>query len=198
MTKPTVLIPNESSPPGVRSAPISTDELRAHLRLPVFSPPNAEEDVYLQMLLDVALVEAEAKQNRDLIARQWTLRVYPPIETEIRLRAECQRIDQVLAYDSDGVASTVDSADYYLDAASSSLIFTEIPSVDRYLEIIFTTRTLDPFPEHVRYGILLLAGWWYQQRVPIVEKSTTQVPLEYPFAVSHLLRKGAWPSAAVL
>jgi uncharacterized phiE125 gp8 family phage protein len=163
----------------------------------VVSPPQADEEAYLQMLLDAALIEAEAKQNRDLISRKWTLRVYGAVDPEVRLRAECSAIDKVTAYDDDGVAAELDPSTYYLDAPSSAIVFLVLPDVGRWVDIDFTTRSISPLPEHLRYGILLLAGWWYQQRAPIIEKSTGSVAVECPFAVSHLLRKGAWQHAAV-
>ena len=184
----------ETSPPQTSPCPISVSELRTHLRLPEYSPPITTEDARLQMLLDAAWQEAAGRQNRDLTPLEWWLTVYPPLPREIQLRADCASIGQVVSVADDGAQSVVDPATYYLDSQRSRLVWLSLPDVGRYVRIRHSTSGLASLPDYLRYGVLLLAAYWYQLGWPVADKFAVP-PHEYPVGISHLLSAGAFPSA---
>lgn len=190
-----VLTPYNQSPPESIVWPVSLSELKTHLKLPEYSPPDSSLDAYLQVLLNAAHEEAEAKQNRDLAVRTWKLTAYAPLAQELQLRADCASIDSVTLFDGD-TQTEADASTYTLDAARSRLVWEEIPSCDR-VEVVHTTAGVSAIAESLKAGILLLAGWLYQQGMPRSGVSSA-VLAAYPVAIERLLTIGGFHCAAVL
>ncbi len=108
----------EASPVESFVEPLTVEEVRLYLKLPVLSPPDTDEDDFLETLIISARERAEIEQNRDLIEKHYRLSLdYWPCDA-IELRSPLVSVDRVRYRDSDGDYTTLtEGTDYIVDTA---------------------------------------------------------------------------------
>lgn len=201
-----ILTPTATSPPQSFSEPLSIEEMQQFLRLPIYSPADAESELLLDAMIRAArsLAETERYQGRDIAGRQWdlTLDTFPP-GGEIELRRELESVDLFTYKDSGGTTrALVENTDYFVDTVRG--LVTTLPSGTWPAAMLWPTSailirhtTKDYIEEEVRHGLKLLVAQWYEGRLPFDAQANishsaanAQAPTTLPFAVELLLKMG--------
>ena len=207
----------ETSPSQTFVEPMTTDEVRRYLRLPIYSPVDPDEDTDLQGYIIAAREQAEIFQNRDLVQKQWDMALDYWPSYRVEMRDPLVSVDLVQYKDSDGViwpmsenvASPPDNTDdidmqYVVDTQSHPGKI--IPPYNQ------TWPTFAPWPssailvrftsgfapgswfwndagQRVKMGMKMLISAWYNNRLPF--ERGIGPSSEYPFAVTSCLSHGA-------
>jgi uncharacterized phiE125 gp8 family phage protein len=177
-----------TSPVQSFTEPISLAEAKAFLRLPTYSPTDAEADAMVSDLITAAREQAEMYQGRDLVAKQWdlTLDYFPA--GGILLREPLVSVDLVKYKNSAGTETTlVATTEYIVDTARALVMppygeswpsFTAWPS--SAVTIRFTTSA-GAVSQSILTGMKLLIMGWHSGQIPKEQAS---------FAAAHML--GSW------
>jgi uncharacterized phiE125 gp8 family phage protein len=194
----------DASPAQSFEALITLDEIKGYLKIPE-SVVDDIRDTLLETFIQAAREQAEIKQGRHIVRKQFD-RVYDYWPgSRIELTAPLISVDLVQYRDSSGEAHVLtEGTDYIVDTAKQPGIiippysatfpsFTAWPS--SAVLIRFTTGYgstsawwKSDAGNRIKNGMLLLVSWWYNNRLPF-ENAT--VLSEYPFQVTQCLSYGS-------
>jgi len=176
-------------------APVTVTELKAHCRV-TFD----DDDVYIQALLDAAIMHLEGVAGRKFITQKWKLFLDAwPGGAEIVLPyGDCSAVDSITYKDRDGVQATWASSKYVVDTDSVPgrvvIAYDESwPAETLYnvnpIEVIFDSGyggTADDIPEDLKHAIKFLVCHWYENR-EVITTGTIVAPI--PKTVDALIWK---------
>lgn len=196
----------ETSPAQSWTEPVSRNEVKAHLRLPARSPADTAEDSMIDGMIVAAREEAELRQNRDIVRKQWdcTFDYWP--NYRIELRDPLVSVDLIRYRDYNGDYTTLTpETDYIVNAAHHPGVVT--PAWAK------TWQTFAPYPsgavlirftsgfasgstfwtagqgQRVKIGMLMLINAWFNNRLPY-EPGVPHIG-EYPNGIEACLGAGA-------
>ena len=194
----------EASPPQSFVEPLSLDEVKKFLKLPVRSPVDALEDAELSSLISAARGQAELLQGRDLVRKQWDLHFDYWPSFYIPLRAPLVSVDLFTLRDNTGlVTPLVEDTDYIVDTAKSPGLVTPpynlewrnfTPWPSSAMLIRFTSGFTPASPwwpndgMQVKAGMRMLINHWFTNKLPF-EKGI-DAAREYPYGLTASLRQG--------
>lgn len=141
---------------------LTLTEVKAHV-----TPIDATDDTYLNDAIKDAREYCEDVTGRALAAQ--TIKAYPEkFEYTLRLpREPIIAITSVKYTDYDGVETTMSASNYILNEVAGTISFKELPSftprVAKSIEITYTAGK-DALPRIVRRAMLILIGYWYENR----------------------------------
>ncbi len=183
-----------TSPAQTFTEPVTRAEAEKFLELPVLSPVDAARDTLIDSMIVAAREEAEKLQNRDLVQKQWDLRLDRFPHAEIELRPELLTVDLVQYKDSAGdTTALTETTEYVVDAHKQPGIIipaygTSWPSFTPWPSgavLIRFTSGLSSVPDILKHGMKLLVSSWYSGRLPFEPAGTIA---EYPYSVTSCLR----------
>lgn len=194
----------ESSPPQRIREPLEVLEIATYLNLPISMFTDPEKNAELLAMISAARAEAERRQNRDLVRKQYdmTLDYWP--QCPLELGTPLVSVDLVQYLDANGnTTALVENTDYkvYKDKRPGFItplynqtwpIFTPQPSSS--LLVRFTTGYLpdalfwSDTGAIVKQGMKLLISDWWNKRLPFGEGRGA---FEFPYAVTVCLEHGA-------
>ncbi len=178
------------TPPAAE--PVTVEELKLHVR-----KDTNEEDTLLQTYLYAAREWFEVALDRALVTQTWRLTLpdlawswyelpHPPL----------QSVTSVTYRDTGGTTQTVAAATYnVVTSATPGRIELDHgsnwPATDEHPEAVAITYVAgygapSAVPRLVRQGILMLAGYWYEQREAVVQGLALQIN-EVPLGVQHIV-----------
>lgn len=190
-----------ATPPVVE--PVSVADAKAHLRV-----DGDEDNLYIASLISAAREWVEAYTDRTLIHTQWTMRMeeFPESDEEIELPrppvATAAGVDAVsVTYTTTaGEPATLSSQTYTVDRHSTPgeiyPVYGQFWPAHRDDENSITVTWWAGYgedgtsvPAAIRHAILLLVGYWYENRSAVLVGSISK-PME--FAVESLLSSQKW------
>lgn len=193
--------------PQVFAEPLTVAEVEHFLHLPALSPEDADRTALLESLIIAAREVAENYQGRDLIEKQWDLRL-SGFSGTIELRPHLQTVDLVQYTDYTGTAYTLtETTDYIVDtAAQPGLImppygetwpsFTPYPTSPVLIRFTAGLANDDIFwsdaGQRVLVGMKKLIEIWFNEAT-ILPPGTSGITV--PFSIEMLLATGAVPRA---
>ncbi len=172
----------DASPVVSLIEPLTVEEVRRYLRLPVLSPVDDEDDDYIETLIIAARELAEAHQNKDLVEKHYRLSLDCWPCHAIELRYPLSSVSRIRYRDSDGTWTTLtEDTDYIVDTSKRPGLvcpvygeswpsFTPWPS--SAIEIEFASGyAIDHIfwgdaGQRVLTGMKLWISWQYTGRVP--------------------------------
>lgn len=201
-----VLALTTTSPAQTFTEPITLAEMQTYLRLPDYSPGDTAGEALIEAMITAArqLAESERYQNRDLVGKQWDLRLDYFPACDIELREPLASVDLVQYTDEGGVdTALVEGTDYIVDlhrglirpVANGSWPSASLwPSSAVLVRFTTATPTID---EPVLNGMKFLVSMWHEGRLPFEAQSIVQhssagvIPAHtMPNAVEMLLKFG--------
>jgi uncharacterized phiE125 gp8 family phage protein len=185
------LIELSTSPPALY-LPLTEEEVRAFLRLPTLSPPDALGR-QIELLIAAATFVTERYQGKDLIPRSYRLTL-EPASGSVRLRRPVRSVDSVYAIEDDLSLTALSSDKWQYDPLLQSVRFIE-PQLRAAID--FTTSA-GAVSETVKAGMLQLIGLWWNVRMPVIEANEVRGAIELPNTLGALLRFGAEPDGAII
>jgi|YNPMSStandDraft_1061717.scaffolds.fasta_scaffold11498_4 hypothetical protein len=185
------LIELASSPPSLY-LPVSEDDVRAFLRLPMLSPPDGLS-AQIVGLIEAATLVAERYQGRDLVPRSYRL-VVEPASGAVRLRRRVAAVNAVYAIDGDLDMTALPNDAWQYDELGQCVIIREAQA---RAAIDFRTAPIAP-TESLRLGILHLISMWWSARLPVIEANEERGLVELPHSLTALLRHGGEPDGAIV
>lgn len=166
----TFITPQIVTPPT--TYPVSLAETRAQLGI-----ETTDHDATLAGIIASATELAEVYINQALITRTYKgfLDSFPACRHIDLPRSPLQSVTHVKTYDDADAATTMDAADYYVDAASLTgrIVLRQSgswPCVERVangIEIQWVAGYGDDpadVPEMIRLGVMITVGWLYENR----------------------------------
>lgn len=166
---------------AVATEPVSLVEAKAHLRI-----DHTEEDTRISGLIAAAREYIERQTQKALATRTYRLTVdsFPSV-SDLRLdRGPVVSITSVVYDDEEGIAQTLDPADYVLDNVNEPGWL--IPVADSWPATISAVNAVrvdyvagwaaGTFPEDLKQGILLLVGHWYNNREAVTGETMSEPP----------------------
>lgn len=184
-------IPNKSVNIKTEPAtePVTLDKAKLHLKVDCDA-----DDTYITTLIKVARKYAEQFQGRSYITQTLELRLdkFPCRLIELP-RPPSISVTSIKYVDSAGDTQTLDASKYTTDF--NSYVARIVPAFNQIwpttrqvidavtIEYVAGYGDADAVPETIKQAILLLIGVWYENRVPISEATTSEIP----FAVTALL-----------
>ncbi len=193
-----------TSPAQTFTEPVTLAEAQTFLGVPVLSPIDAASDALIEAMITAARETAEIYQHRDLVRKQYDLRLDEFWGNEIELRPHLVSVDAVSYTDSGGTTTTLtETTDYIVDTSKQPGVvmpaygktwptFTAYPSSAVLIRFTCGLSSTDPFwsdaGQRCLIGIKQLISAWWHGRLPFEPGLGIQ---EYPFGVRHLLSAGA-------
>lgn len=193
------------TPPA--ALPVSIDDASAHLRVDF-----DEDDASVNALLAAAASFVETYTGRALLTRTYRgfLDCWPgdihrgdQVSSNRRCAVDLPMppliaISHVITYDDSDTPTTMDPADYYVDAAGfvgrllhRADVTWPIPTrVANGIEIQWTAGYGDDpvdVPAHYKHAMLLLIGHWYANREAVVGVDNRDSSAPLPLGVAELL-----------
>lgn len=157
---------------GPAAEPISLAEAKAHCRI-----DHDEEDGLLATLIAAARIHVEATTARALLTQSWRLAIdaWPACRQLALPVAPAAALLAVTTYDADGNAHEIDTGQFGLDGAVSPawLLLPEtvagMPALRQRhgIHIDYSAgfgEEADAVPADLRQAILLLVGYWFENR----------------------------------
>jgi uncharacterized phiE125 gp8 family phage protein len=201
MTKYASLELTISSPAQVFTEPIDARQMRTWLGL-TETDPDEDQDAMIESLISAARHVAESFQGRDLITKQYDMRLDAFCSHEIELHSPLQSVELVQYTDYAGSTTTlVAGTDYIVDTARALLMpaygeswptFTPYPSGAVLIRFTSGYTADHPFwlnqGQQIIQGMRMLVAAWHEGRLPFIPNGT---PGELPFAVTALFQIGA-------
>lgn len=142
--------------------PLSLSETKAYLRI-----DTSDDDTLITNLMLAARVQAEYFLRRRLITQSWKLSYDEIAPACIHLPyLPAQSVTSVTLYDATGVATVIDSANYYLSAGNEALILS-VALQSRRVEIVYVAGYGDAasdVPEPIRQAMLQMVMYLYDGR----------------------------------
>lgn len=172
--------------------PVSTDELKAHLRV-----EHSSDNSLIDGLNKAARLQLEEITNRAFM-QQTLLHVLPdwPAAGRIKLpRSPLISVSSVKYYDTAGVLQTLSAAAYVVDAVNEpGQVFPAYgyvwPTVqaDRpdavQIEYLAGFPTAAEVPENIKHAVKFLAAHWYENRETV---NIGNISPELPFTLQALI-----------
>ena len=164
-----------TSPVQTFAEPLTEAEVAGYLRLPelgdgAIADPAASADI--RRFISAAREQAELFQGRDLVSKQWDLRLDYLGVPSIQLREPLVSVDLFTYKDSDGTTTTLaEGTDYIIDTAQSLVMppyneswpsFTGWPTS---AILIRHTVGAEPVPAQCQVGMLILISDWFNDRL---------------------------------
>ncbi|MHA1523457.1 MAG: head-tail connector protein [Alphaproteobacteria bacterium] len=156
--------------------PLTLSEAKSHLRV-----DTTDEDILISSLITAARVHIEAATGRALITQVWSLYLdtWPAGNAVPLPLAPLVSVDAVRTYDVQGVATTLNAQDYFVDTVSqvprvvrvNGQIWSPPGQVANGVEIAFTAGygiATSDVPEPLRQAVRLLVAHWFETREPVV------------------------------
>ena len=181
------------------AGPVSVAELKQHVQV---APSYTAHDQHLAMLLDAAREQFEADCGVVCNNSTWQVKLDEWWEADDGLQLS-QRpitsIDSISYIDSNGSSQTWSSSNYTLDRGRASPTIwyaydVTTPTIRNQVNAITVTYLAGyadaaSVPVRWKQAILLLAGFWFEQRTPVVLGTiATEVPLTYERIVQGIMR----------
>jgi uncharacterized phiE125 gp8 family phage protein len=152
-----------TSPVQTLVEPLTAAEVKAYLKIPVYSPVDAAADALLETLISAAREQAEAFQNRPLVGAQYDLTLDEFPACEIELADSLNIVDLVKYKDEDGVETTLaEGTDYTVNLVRGLIVpypGKDWPSASLWPSGAVTIRfTVDPpaIDKTIKAGMLRL------------------------------------------
>ena len=178
------------SPPLVE--PLVLAEVKAHLRV-----DGADEDTLIDGLITAARLYIELACDRALITQDWAVfhDRWPDNSVVSLPKPPLQAVTAVKIYDVKGVATTLETTDYFADTASqpgrlvraAGAIWPDPGRAVNGIEIRLRAGYGDAatdVPRTLRQAMLLLLAHWFEIREPVVIGHDV---VEVPHAVERLI-----------
>lgn len=179
------------SPP--QKEPLTLDEVKAHLRVEY---DFTDDDIYIESLISAARRYTEAHSSFFFMTQSWKLSLdcFPSgtYGGEIIIRKRpINEVYSIEYIDDAGVRQTLSNTKYQVDIdcwlTRIRPVYGEVwPTTRRQMnaaEVLFTAgfeNTIEGIPHHLREGLLLLIGHWYENREDTVRGLTiATVPKGY-------------------
>lgn len=196
-----------SSPAQTFTEKLTVAEVEHFLHLPALSPEDTERNALIESLIIAAREVAENYQGRDLIEKQWDLRLsgFPAV---IELRPHLQTVDLVQYTDYTGTANTLtETTDYIVDTAKQPGVimppydgswpsFTAYPTSPVLIRFTAGLASDDIFwsdaGQRVLIGMKKLIELWYNESEILPPGSSGA---SVPFGIQMLLSTGGIPRA---
>ncbi len=194
-----------TSPPQSFTEPITLDEVKAYLNLPVRSPVDQGEDDTLSGFITAAREQAEILQGRDLVRKQWDLALDYFLTYAIVLRAPLVSVDLIQYKDMNGtVTALTEGIDYVVDTSKQPGIttpkfnttwpaYSAWPTSSALVRFTSGYQSTDAFwndsGARIKIGMKMLISMWFNNRLPF-EAGPSSIA-EYPYAVTSCLSYGA-------
>lgn len=164
--------------------PVSLEEAKAHLNYDA-----TDKDALIEALISAARAHVENICHIAVAQSEWLLTYdeFPSGALEIP-KSPLISIDAVVYDDADGIAQTIDSADYFVDASQPFgwLIpnddWPETLSAANAVRVTFTagyaiqSGDVNETPKALRQAILLLIGQWFENRDPLATGTIAEMP----------------------
>jgi len=167
---------------------LTASEVKTWLRVPDPSPSDAAFDLEIEALIQAAREQAEAHQNKDIVAKQWDLNLDAFPGGAIQLREPLVSVESVSYKDSDGTTTTLTvNTDYIVDLKRSLIMppygeswpsFTAWPT--SAVTVRFTSGTAPP--KMIELGMFMLIEHWFTGKAQLGE---------VPVAILSMFRYGA-------
>lgn len=162
--------------------PVTLAQAKAQCRV-----DGSDEDAVFTGLIGAATSWVERKIGRSLITQEWryTRDSFPryllclPMPP---LQADASEDVTITYYDTNGTSTTLDDAEYTVDADSEPARIepeTSWPATEERIAAVTVTYTAgygnspEDVPMPIRQAILLLVGHWYQNREDVVTGTIT-------------------------
>ncbi len=163
------------------SEPITTAEAKTHLRVDV-----SAEDTYIDTLVTAARSWCEKYTNRALITQTITetFDTFPPVGESLILTVGKVASVTTLKYYTGGVLTTWNASNYIVDAQGEQARISEAlditwPDIDdrvNAVEVVYVVGTVAAsVPAPIKQAILLMVGYFDQNREDTVKKFPSQV-----------------------
>lgn len=179
------------------AAVLTANEAREHVRFDL-----GTDDILLNSLIARATRHCEHITKRQFLSATWTLsmdsfcdRRYMTNNVIYVPRPPLLAVSSIAYLDSDGDSTTLDAADYRVDAQNQpgriEVAYGEVWPVTRnVVNAVTITHTAGygtaatSVPDDIKHAILLLAGHWYQNREAVLVGSISK---ELEFSVMSIL-----------
>lgn len=193
----------DASPSQQFVEPMEVADVGKYLSL---SPSQIEDQAdMLLALITAARVQAEIKQNRDLVRKQWDLSLDYWPEYRIKLRGPLASVDLVQTKDFTGAtAALIENTDYVVDLAKQPgeirpMFNRTWPSFTPWPTSALLIRFTSGYtPDsafwsdtgaQVRVGMKYLISGWFNERIPFALGAS----VELPYSIDACLSYGAVP-----
>lgn len=170
--------------------PITLSEAKAHLRVEI-----AEDDAFISALIKAAREHVESITSRAVVTQTWELVLdsFPADEGIVLPLSPLRTVDSIAYQDAAGVTTTMSSSEYIVDTVSALGQVVPVASWPsarlakiNAIRVRFTAGYVT-VPQTIKQAMLLLVGWWYEQREAVVFGKVKGEGA--PFAVQALLAK---------
>lgn len=165
--------------------PVTTAEAKTHLRV-----TTSDDDTYIGTLITVARRHVETITGRALINQTWDyfLDNFPPGDKIVIPLPRLSSVTSVKYTDKDNVQTTFAASKYIVDTNNEPgqivLAYGEswptfTPKPVNAVEIRFVAgygSAGSSVPEGIRQAILLLIAHWYENREPVTDMNTKEIP----------------------
>jgi uncharacterized phiE125 gp8 family phage protein len=188
------------TPPAVE--PVTVAEAKAHLRVDI-----SDDDTYIGTLITAAREWCEQYLDRTLVNTQWVMRFDSfPYEIELPrppIASSGTTTAVSLTYTlGDDSTATLSTATYRVDRNSTPGVVRQLRAgswpgnLDDYNAVSVTWwagygSTGSSVPPAIRHAILMLVGFWYENRGAVLVGSISK---QLEFAVESLLSSHTWGS----
>lgn len=178
-----------TTPPAIE--PVTVAEAKTYLRI-----DGEAEDLLVASLALTSRLHVESALGLALITQSWRLQLdrWPSDDAVLIPLRPVQSVTAVRVRAADGTPTTISSADYLLDAASTpprlvanGVTWLQPGRKAAGIEIDFTAgygTEVSDVPEPIRQAILLLTAHWYEHR-DVVDIGSPDTAI--PASVSDLL-----------
>ena len=158
----------------LETGPVTTGDLAAHVR----EDHAADNAAALESSLAAALEYVERATGRTLNdrTRRRTIDAFPATSEPITLGEPASDIPAITYTDANGDPQTLTPPAYALLSLPTTGIInatTPWPTDATAIEITYTS----PAPKTARQAVLMLAGYWYEQREAGADRTISKVPL---------------------
>lgn len=156
--------------------PITLDEAKKHLRLPL---DQNDDDWLIEMMIAAATDKAESETNRSLINRTLSLRVYATAKIELP-KPPLVSISSVKIIDVDDVETTLTTDDYTLDTVPlvPELAITNLSNA-KYVVVQYIAgfgAAAANVPQNIRNWMLCRINTMYEYREEFIAGSLSDMP----------------------
>lgn len=174
--------------------PVSLTALKQHCRV-----DHGDEDSVLLGNLDAATMAVGAASGRVLMPEIWRLAIPGATGDVVLPRSPVRDLQAISYFDSAGVEQSVDVANFHLFADEDRAVvrpksgqsWPSAQARDDALRIDFTVG-YEQLPNNLRQAILMLAGYWYEQR-GTASSEGAEIPRSVDYLIS--LSRTGWVAA---
>ena len=164
---------------------VSVDELKAHLRI-----RTDKDNEYLKTLIAAARASAQLYTGRTFVTAtlEYRLDAFPPGRDPFRMpQAPLITVSSIAYTDSNGDSQTLSASLYAVDVNSEPgrvypIINESWPDTQAIEDAVLVTFTAgygvqpSSTPYQLRLGLMQIAGHWYRNREPMLDKAMSEIP----------------------